>query len=128
MPARLVSAAPEGICQSALCRGEAWRAALRVFWCQHVRLRRPTIWVIILLADDFPIDRFGQHQLEVPIGIGLPDTGAIEFLDIDPLQSRHKLEAQEAAEREGDRTLTVRIHVLPIDFHLGAMMNDTLDH
>ena len=82
--------------------------------------------LVILLADDFPVDRFGQHQLQVPIGIGLPDTGAIEFLDIDPLQPRHKLEAQEAAEREGDGALAVRIHVLAVNFHLGAGCDSTL--
>jgi hypothetical protein len=43
-------------------------------------------------------------------------------------KSRQKLEAQEAAEREGDSALTAGIHILAIDFHLGAMMNDALDH
>ena len=44
------------------------------------------------------------------------------------LEPWEQSEAQEPAEREGDRALAVRIDILPIDFHLGAVMDHTLDH
>ncbi len=47
---------------------------------------------------------------------------------MDRFQPRHELETQQSAEREGDRALAVGVHVLAIDLHLGAMMDDPLDH
>ena len=47
---------------------------------------------------------------------------------MDRLQPRHELESQQPAECEGDRALAVGVHILTIDLHLGAMMDDPLDH
>src|SRR5208282_4041840 len=51
-----------------------------------------------------------------------------KLLNMDRFQPWHELETQQAAEREGDRALAVGVHVLAIDLHLGAMMDDSLDH
>jgi hypothetical protein len=36
--------------------------------------------------------------------------------------------AEQSAEGKGDRALPVRVDVLPIDLHLGAVMDHALDH
>jgi hypothetical protein len=66
--------------------------------------------------------------LEILVGIGLAGFGAVQLLRVNGLQSGQQLKAEQATEGEGDRALTVRIDVLPIDFHLGAVMEDAFDH
>ncbi len=63
--------------------------------------------LVILLADDFLVDRLGQHRLQVSIGVGLSNIGPIELLDVDPLQTWHELETQKAAECKSDCALTM---------------------
>jgi hypothetical protein len=84
--------------------------------------------LVVLLANQFPVDRLGQNGPQVRVGIRLPDIGSGQFLDMDRLQPRHELEPQQPAERKGDRTLAMGVHVLAIDLHFGAVMDDALDH
>jgi hypothetical protein len=84
--------------------------------------------LVVLLADEFPIDRPCQNGPQVRVGIRLSRVGSGKFLDRDRLQSWHQLEPQQVTERESDRALAMGVHVLSIDFHLRAVMNHAFDH
>jgi hypothetical protein len=84
--------------------------------------------LVVLLADQFPVDRLGQNGLQIRVGIRLPDIRSGQFLGTDRLQPRHELEPQQPTEREGDRALVMGVHVLAIDLHFGAVMDRPLDH
>ncbi len=84
--------------------------------------------LVVLLANQFPVDRLGQNGLQVRISIRLSDIRPGEFLNMDRLQPRHELEPQQLAERKGDRALAMGVHVLAIDLHFGAVTDDALDH
>jgi hypothetical protein len=63
--------------------------------------------LVVLLADQLPVDRPGQNGLQVRVGIRLPDIGSGQLLNMDRLQPRHELEPQQPAERKGGRVLVV---------------------
>ena len=90
--------------------------------------RRVFDQLVVLLADQFPIDRLRQDGLQVGGGVRSSGIGPRQFLNRDRLQPRHELETQRPAEGKGDCALAVGVDVLTIDLHLGAMMNYPLDH
>jgi hypothetical protein len=48
---------------------------------------------------------------------------------MDPLETREKIEAEQMAEgEESDFALTVTVHIVLLDPHLGAVAKNTLDH
>ena len=51
-----------------------------------------------------------------------------EFLTGNRLETRGQLKTQKMTECKSDRTLTMVIDILPLDFHVGAVSQDPLDH
>src|SRR5512144_1231241 len=82
----------------------------------------------ILLADQGPGDRAGQHRLQLGKGFRLASLRPIELLPVDRLQPWQQLEAEQTAEREGDFALAVAVDILTVDRHFGAVAQDTLHH
>src|SRR4029450_2590351 len=68
--------------------------------------------LIILLTNEFPVDRSRQNRRQRGIGIRGTRTGPIELLSSNIFQARHQVEAQEIAKRKSDRTLSMGIHIL----------------
>ena len=71
---------------------------------------------------------FAQDQLQVRIRICLPGFRAVQLLGVNRLQSWQKLESEQPTEGKRDRALAMRIDVLAINLHLGAVMDHALDH
>src|SRR5450631_2541128 len=84
--------------------------------------------LIVLLADDIPVDRPGHHRLKVFIETDLAEVRTIKPLRVNGFKAWQKLETQEPAKRKSDLALPMAVDVLPIDFHFGDVVNDALDH
>jgi hypothetical protein len=84
--------------------------------------------LVVLLARQLPVDRLAQNQLQVRIRIGLPGSRAVQLLGVNRLQPWQKLESEQPTEGKRDRALAMRIDVLAINLHLGAVMDHALDH
>jgi hypothetical protein len=95
------------------------------FWsrCNASMLTSWSWYLVALPADQAPVHRARHHRLQVRVGIRLPDVRPVELLRVDRLQPRRELEAQQPTERERHRALAVRIDVLAIDLHLGAVVD-----
>ncbi len=100
---------------------------LRLGRAQAVR-RHVLDHLVVLPADQLPVDRFCQHRPEVRVGVGLADIRPVQPLLVDRLQPRQELESQEPTERKCHRALAVGIDVLAVDLHLGAVVDHALDH
>jgi hypothetical protein len=84
--------------------------------------------LIVLLADQLPVDRPPQHGLQVGIRVGLPGLRSIQPLCVKRLESGQQLEAQQPAESKRDLALAVAIHVVLLDLHLGVVAEQPFDH
>src|SRR6266700_2884615 len=83
---------------------------------------------IIVLPDQLPVDRARQHELKVGVRVRFPCFWTVEFLSTNILEPWHQLETQQVAEAKSDFVLSMSIHKLLFDLHLGTMPQDTLDH
>jgi hypothetical protein len=52
----------------------------------------------------------------------------VQLLGVNRLQPWQKLESEQPTEGKRDRALAMRIDVLAINLHLGAVMDHALDH
>ena len=83
---------------------------------------------IVLLADQFPVDRARQDGLQIRVVAGAAPNWTIKLLRGDGLEPRQEVKAQEVAEGKADFALAVAVDVLLLDLHLGAVAQDALDH
>ena len=83
--------------------------------------------IVILLADQRPVDGLGQDRLQVGVGIDLPGWGWTALCG-NGLETRHEIEAQQMAKGEGHLALPMTIDVVLLDLHLGAMPQDPFNH
>lgn len=90
--------------------------------------RRVLDHLVVLLADQPPVDRPRQHRLEVWIVVRPARFGTVEALLVNPFEPRQELKAEEPAEGKGNGALAMTVDVLPIDFHFGAVTDYALDH
>ena len=80
----------------------------RLGFCgSQAQCRRVLDDLVVLLPDQLPVDRPRQNQLEILVGIGLAGFRPVQPLRVDGFQPRQQLEAEQAAEGEGDRALAV---------------------
>jgi len=84
--------------------------------------------LVVLVADELPVNRSGQDRLQVGVGLRIAGLRPVQLLIVDRLESREELEAQESREGEPNFALAVAIDVILIDGHLGAMPQDAFDH
>ncbi len=83
---------------------------------------------VIVLSNEFPLNRSREDRLQVGIRIGLARFGAIELLGMEIFQAREQLEVQKRARRKADLALPVGIDVIAVDLHLGAIAQQAGDH
>ena len=83
---------------------------------------------IILLTDQFPMDRARQDGLQIRVVAGAAPNWTIKLLRGDGLEPRQEVKSQEVAEGKADFALAVAVDVLLLDLHLGAVAQDALDH
>src|SRR5438552_869470 len=62
------------------------------------------------------------------IDVRLPGGRPVEFLAMDPFETREQLKIEEMAKGKGDRTLAMGIDILFLDAHLGPMAQHPLQH
>jgi hypothetical protein len=60
--------------------------------------RRVLDHLVVLPADQVPVDRPRQHRPQARIGVGLARGRTIEPLRVNALESRQQLKAEQAAE------------------------------
>lgn len=90
--------------------------------------RRVFHHLVVLLADQLPINGLGQNRPQAGKGVRLPGVGPVQLLAADRLEPRQQLEAKQPAEGEADRALAVAVHVLAVNLHLRAVVQDPFDH
>ena len=108
----------------------AGEAAQNLFGFRCSQTQRGGVFnhLIILLADQVPIDGPRENQAELGILLGIITIHQIESLVIDVLEAGHKLEAKQPAKAKGDLTLSMGVDELLLDLHVGAKARDSLDH
>jgi hypothetical protein len=74
-----------------------------------------------LPLDEIPVNRARQHGLQVWIRIGSARFGPVELLRVEGFESRQQMKAEQPAKGKGHFTLAVAVHIIFLDFHLGAM-------
>jgi hypothetical protein len=84
--------------------------------------------LVVLLTNQSPVDRPGQHQLQIRVRVRRTHFRSIKCLGMNRFEPRQELETEEPAKREGDRALAVGIDVLSVDLHFGAVANNALNH
>ena len=84
--------------------------------------------IIVLMANQRPVDGLCQNWLEVGVSIDMTGMWSGKLLRGNRLETRHQVEAQEMAKRERDFTLPMTIDVVLLDLHLRAMPQDTFNH
>ena len=107
------------------CAGEA---AQNGFGLRRPQAQRGGVFdhLIILLADQFPIDGTRENQAEFGILLGIGCIHQAELLFIDVLEAGHELETKQPAKSKGYLALSMGVDKLLLDLHIGAVPHDPL--
>src|SRR4029434_4681334 len=76
---------------------------------------------LIVLPDQVPANRSSQDGFEMRIRLRLAGRRPIELLAMDPFEAGQQLEIEEVAKGKRDLTLTMTIHIVFLQGHLGPM-------
>src|SRR3954451_17250312 len=84
--------------------------------------------LVVLPADQLPVDRPRQHRLQGRVGVGFAHGRTIEPLRVNALEPRQQLKAKQAAEGKGNIALAMAVDIGFLDCHFGAVPQHPLDH
>lgn len=84
--------------------------------------------LIVLLANEIPIDSSGQHGVQLRIRVRVSRFWAIELLGMQGLETRQQFESEQMTKGKRDFTLAMRIDILFGDLHIGAMPQHPFHH
>src|SRR6266700_3594654 len=74
--------------------------------------------LVILLADELPLDGAREDRLQVGILLRVPRFGTIELLRVEIFQAGQQLEAQQRTKRKSQLRLAMGIDVVALHLHL----------
>ena len=100
------------------------------FWIGGALLERGRIFdhLVVLLDDQFPIDRTCQYGFQIRVIAGFIVTRTIEFLAGNGLEAWQQIEPKQVREGKGDLTLAMTIDILSVNLHVRAVAQNAFNH